>query len=47
MVILNVIYAVLPASDEYFRLWITFSSSLDPVEARQNARPDLDPESLY
>ena len=32
-----------PASGDFCRLLITFASSLDPDQARQNVGPDLDP----
>ena len=36
----------LPASDNFCHLLITFANSLDPVQARQNVGPDLDPNCL-
>ena len=36
----------LPASRDLFHLLITFANSLNPDQARQNARPDLDPNCL-
>ena len=35
-----------PASSDLCRLLITFANSLDPDQARQNVRPDLDPNCL-
>ena len=36
----------LPASGYYCHLLITFANSLDPDQARQDVRPDLDPNCL-
>ena len=33
-------------SGDFCRLLITFANSLDPVQARQNVGPDLDPNCL-
>ena len=35
-----------PASGDFCRLLITFANSLDPDQAWQNVRPDLDPNCL-
>ena len=35
-----------PAGGDFCRLLITFANSLDPDQARQNVRPDLDPNCL-
>ena len=35
-----------PASGDFCRLLITFANSLDPGQAQQNVRPDLDPNCL-
>ena len=35
-----------PASGDFCRLLITFVNSLDPDQAQQNVRPDLDPNCL-
>ena len=35
-----------PASGEFSRLLITFASSLDPDQARQNVELDLEPNCL-
>ena len=40
------IFNSLPASGEFCRLLITFPSSLDPDQDRQNVGPDLDPNYL-
>ena len=36
----------LPASGNFCHLLITFANNLDPDQARQNVRPDLDPNCL-
>ena len=36
----------LPASGNFCHLLITIANSLDPDQARQNVRPDLDPNCL-
>ena len=36
----------LPASGEFCHLLMTFANRLDPDQARQNVRPDLDPINL-
>ena len=36
----------LPANSDFCHLLIIFANSLDPVQARQNVRPDLDLNSL-
>ena len=40
------ILLILSASGDFCHLLITFASSLDPDEAQQNVRPDLDPNCL-
>ena len=40
------VFNSLPASDNFCHLLITFANSLDPDQARQNVRPDLDPNCL-
>ena len=35
-----------PASSDFCRLLMTSANSLDPDQARQNVRPDLDPNCL-
>ena len=36
----------LPACNNFCRLLITFANNLDPDQARQHVRPDLDPNCL-
>ena len=40
------VFNSLPASGNFCNLLITFANSLDPDQARQNIRPDLDPKCL-
>ena len=40
------VFNSLPASGDFCHLLITFANSLDQDQARQNFRPDLDPNCL-
>ena len=40
------VFNSLPASGDFCHLLIAFANSLDPDQARQNVRPDLDPHCL-
>ena len=40
------VFKSLHASDDFCCLLINFANSLDPDQAQQNVRPDLDPNSL-
>ena len=40
------VFKSFPASSDICHLLITFANSLDPDQARQNVRPDLDPNCL-
>ena len=40
------VFNSLPASSDFCHLLITSANSLDPDQARQNGRPDLDPNCL-
>ena len=40
------VFNSLPASGDFCYLLIIFANNLDPDQAQQNARPDLDPNCL-
>ena len=40
------VFSYLPDSSHFCHLLITFANSWDPDQARQNIRPDLDPNYL-
>ena len=40
------VFNSLPASGDFCHLLITFANIIDPDQAQQNVRPDLDPNFL-